>query len=58
MSITLILGICLLVCDVLVYLLYEWAFGDSERIRKNIAKSRSRREPASLARSESTFLAR
>ena len=40
MSLTVFLAICILGCDVLVYFLYEWAFGESERIRKRHARSR------------------
>jgi hypothetical protein len=34
MSLTIFLAICILGIDVLIYFLYEWAFGESERIRK------------------------
>jgi hypothetical protein len=34
MSLTVFLAICILGCDVLIYFLYEWAFGESKRIRK------------------------
>ena len=34
MSLTILLAICILGVDVLIYFLYEWAFGESERIRK------------------------
>jgi hypothetical protein len=34
MSLTVFLAICILGIDVLIYFLYEWAFGESERIRK------------------------
>jgi hypothetical protein len=40
MSLTVFLAICILGCDVLIYFLYEWAFGESERIRKGHARSR------------------
>jgi len=40
MSLTVFLAICILGCDVLIYFLYEWAFGESERIRKRRAVSR------------------
>src|ERR1700739_1566762 len=39
MSLTVFLAICILGCDVLIYFLYEWAFGESERIRKRQARS-------------------
>jgi hypothetical protein len=39
MSLTIFLAICILGCDVLIYFLYEWAFGTSERIRKRQARS-------------------
>jgi hypothetical protein len=34
MSLTIFLAICILGIDVLIYFLYEWAFGESERLRK------------------------
>jgi len=34
MSLTIFLAICILGIDVMIYFLYEWAFGESERIRK------------------------
>lgn len=37
MSLTIFLAICILGCDVLIYFLYEWAFGESKRIRKQRA---------------------
>ena len=40
MSLTVFLAICILGCDVLIYFLYEWAFGESERIRKRHPRSR------------------
>ena len=40
MSLTVFLAICILGCDVLIYFLYEWAFGESERIRKRPARPR------------------
>jgi hypothetical protein len=40
MSLTIFLAICVLGCDVLIYFLYEWAFGESKRIRKHCADSR------------------
>jgi hypothetical protein len=40
MSLTVFLAICVLGCDVLIYFLYEWAFGESKRIRKHRAGSR------------------
>ena len=40
MSLTVFLAICILGCDVLIYFLYEWAFGESKRIRKRHAGSR------------------
>jgi hypothetical protein len=40
MSLTIFLAICVLGCDVLIYFLYEWAFGESKRIRKQRAGSR------------------
>jgi hypothetical protein len=36
-SIIVILAMGILACDVAIYLLYEWAFGESERIRKKSA---------------------
>lgn len=42
MSLTVFLAICILGCDVLIYFLYEWAFGESKRIRKRMAASRLR----------------
>lgn len=45
MSFTIFLGICILGIDVLIYFLYEWAFGESNRIRKHYAQSRSRLWP-------------
>ena len=39
MSLTIFLAICILGCDVLIYFLYEWAFGESKRIRKRHARS-------------------
>lgn len=41
MSLTVFLAICILGCDALIYFLYEWAFGESERIRKRHPRSRS-----------------
>jgi len=40
MSLTVFLAICVLGCDLLIYFLYEWAFGESKRIRKHGAGSR------------------
>jgi hypothetical protein len=40
MSLTIFLAICVLGCDVLIYFLYEWAFGESKRIRKHHTGSR------------------
>jgi hypothetical protein len=40
MSLTVFLAICILGCDVLIYFLYEWAFGESMRIRKRQTRSR------------------
>jgi len=40
MSLTLFLAICILGCDVLIYFLYEWAFGESKRIRRRRTASR------------------
>jgi hypothetical protein len=37
MSLTIFLAICILGIDVMIYFLYEWAFGESERIRKRHA---------------------
>jgi len=37
MSLTIFLAICIIGIDVLIYFLYEWAFGESERIRKRHA---------------------
>ena len=34
MSVTIFLAVCVLGFDVLIYFLYEWAFGESERIRR------------------------
>jgi len=34
MSLTVFLAICIVGIDVLIYFLYEWAFGESERLRK------------------------
>ena len=42
MSLTVFLALCILGCDVLIYFLYEWAFGESNRIRKRNALSRER----------------
>jgi hypothetical protein len=44
MSLTVFLAICVLGCDVLIYFLYEWAFGESKRIRKHRAGSRLSRD--------------
>jgi hypothetical protein len=51
MSLTIFLAICILGCDLLIYFLYEWAFGESKRIRKHYAQSRSRlwAQPANIA---------
>jgi hypothetical protein len=59
MSLTVFLAICILGCDVLIYFLYEWAFGESKRIRKRAANAHlmdttqvcSQRRPATPARS-------
>ena len=40
MSLTVFLAICILGCDLLIYFLYEWAFGESNRIRKGREQSR------------------
>lgn len=40
MSLTIFLAICILGCDVLIYFLYEWAFGESKRIRKRRTAAR------------------
>jgi hypothetical protein len=45
MSLTVFLAICVLGCDVLIYFLYEWAFGESKRIRKHRAASRLNHNP-------------
>ena len=37
MSLTIFLALGILGCDVLIYFLYEWAFGESKRIRKRRA---------------------
>ena len=37
MSLTIFLALGILGCDVLIYFLYEWAFGESKRIRKQRA---------------------
>ncbi|HYA63163.1 MAG TPA: hypothetical protein VED66_08160 [Candidatus Sulfotelmatobacter sp.] len=39
MSLTIFLALAILGCDVLIYFLYEWAFGESKRIRKRRASS-------------------
>ena len=39
MSLTIFLALGILGCDVLIYFLYEWAFGESRRIRKRRAGS-------------------
>jgi hypothetical protein len=51
MSLTIFLAICVLFCDVLIYFLYEWAFGESKRIRKQYAQSRSGlwQQPSTIA---------
>jgi hypothetical protein len=41
MTLTVFLAICILGCDVLIYLLYERAFGESKRIRKRWSQSRT-----------------
>jgi len=51
MSLTLILAICIIGCDVLIYFLYEWAFGESERIRKCRPASGRLNGAAPIARS-------
>jgi hypothetical protein len=48
MSLTVFLAICILGCDVLIYFLYEWAFGESERIRKRHPRSRLERSSAEI----------
>jgi hypothetical protein len=40
MSLTVFLAICILGCDVLIYFLYEWAFGESKDIRRRCARTR------------------
>ena len=40
MSLTVFLAICILGCDLLIYFLYEWALGESKRIRKRAAGPR------------------
>lgn len=40
MSLTVFLAIAILGCDVLIYFLYEWAFGESKRIRAGRANPR------------------
>jgi hypothetical protein len=40
MSLTVLLAICILGCDVLIYFLYEWALGESKPIREHRATSR------------------
>jgi hypothetical protein len=40
MSLTIFLAICILGCDVLIYFLYEWAYGESKRIRARRASPR------------------
>jgi hypothetical protein len=47
MSLTIFLAICILGIDVMIYFLYEWAFGESERIRKRHA-SRLAGNPAKV----------
>ena len=39
MSLTIFLALGILGCDVLIYFLYEWAFGESKRIRNRRAAS-------------------
>jgi hypothetical protein len=46
MSLTIFLAICILGCDVLIYFFYEWAFGESERIRKRQAQKAQKRSTA------------
>jgi hypothetical protein len=43
------LAICILGVDVLIYFLYEWAFGESERIRKRHPRCRFERPPAEIS---------
>jgi hypothetical protein len=40
LSFTIFLAICVLGCDALIYFLYEWAYGESKRIRKRRPASR------------------
>lgn len=42
MSLTIFVAICILGCDVLIYFLYEWAFGESKRIRARRVNPRRR----------------
>ena len=58
MSVTLILAICIIGCDVLIYFLYEWAFGESERIRKLRSSHRQVRQTVQESRPGSPLLAR
>jgi hypothetical protein len=44
MSFTVFLTLCVVGCDVLIYFLYEWAFGERRRTRMRKAASRQRAE--------------
>jgi hypothetical protein len=46
MSLTIFIALCVLGCDVLIYILYQWAFGESRRIREGRAAARRRAEAA------------
>jgi hypothetical protein len=49
MSLMVFLAICILGVDVLIYFLYEWAFGESERIRKRHPRCRFERFPVEIS---------
>jgi hypothetical protein len=40
MTLTVFLAICILGCDLLIYFLYEWAFGESKRLRRRRSQPR------------------
>ena len=44
MSLTLFITLCVLGCDFLIYLLYQWAFGERRRTLMRKAASRQRTE--------------
>jgi hypothetical protein len=57
MSFTVFMALCILGCDFLIYVLYQWAFGERRRTLMRRAASRRRAEALRSPQDRSTAMA-